>query len=168
MLFSHRCEHVDDFGVPGVFVGAVGSFSGGVEWQWCQAGSEAWWMVRAAHPSSRRVVLGASGEEQVVEWVVGCARGERAEAAGSKVAWPFGTASRRAYRRCASFRGDECKRRAGPCFQTGSISWPLSRVGEERLETPETRVVPDGVEGVSGERVRQLTAELIEDAPQIS
>ena len=34
------------------------------------------------------------------------------------------------------------------------------------METPETRVVPDGVEGVSGERVRQLTAEEVEDAIQ--
>ena len=31
-------------------------FFGGVEWQWRQAGSEAWWMVLASHPSSGGVV----------------------------------------------------------------------------------------------------------------
>ena len=41
---------MDGFG-PGVFDGDVGSVVGGVEWQWRQAGSEAWWMVLATHPS---------------------------------------------------------------------------------------------------------------------
>ena len=37
--FCQRGKHVDGFGVPGVFDGAVGSAVGGVEWQWRQAGS---------------------------------------------------------------------------------------------------------------------------------
>ena len=32
VLFSHRSEHVDGYGVPVVFVGAVGFVLGGVEW----------------------------------------------------------------------------------------------------------------------------------------
>ena len=79
LLADGTSRHVDGFGVPGVFDGAVGSVVGGVEWQWRQAGSEgggwcwrrildvvAWW-------------LGASKEEQFVEGVVGCAkaRGQR-------------------------------------------------------------------------------------------
>ena len=74
---GQRGEHVDGCGVPGVFDGAVGSVFGGVEWQWRQAGSEAWWMVLATHPWSGGVVSGAS----------------RAEAAGSKVAGLCGSAS---------------------------------------------------------------------------
>ena len=38
------------------------------------------------------VVSGASEEGQFVEWVVGCAESKRAEAAGSKVAGPCGSA----------------------------------------------------------------------------
>ena len=72
------------------FYGAVGSVVGRVEWQWRQAGPEAWWMVLATHPSCACVVSGASEEEQFVEWVVGCAESKRAEAAGSKVAGPCG------------------------------------------------------------------------------
>ena len=79
LLFCQRSKHVDGFGVPGVFDGAVGSVVGGVEWQWRQAGSEAWWMVLATHPSCGCVVLGASEEGQFVEGVLGArkARGQR-------------------------------------------------------------------------------------------
>ena len=50
--------------------------------------------------------------------------------------------------------------RGGPVWST------LAALGK-RKETLETRVVSDGVEGVSGERVRQLTAEQIGSAPQV-
>ena len=50
-------------------------------------------MVLATHPSCSCVVLGASEEGQFVEGVAGCAESKRAEAAGSKVAGPCGSAS---------------------------------------------------------------------------
>ena len=48
----------------------------------------------------------------------------------------------------------------------GPRGWSTLAALENGKETPETRVVVDGVEGVSGERVRQLTAEQIGSAPQ--
>ena len=101
VLFCHSSEH----GVSGVSVGAVGSSSGGVECQQRQAGSDAWGMVLASHLSSGRVVSGASENERLVNWTVGSAESNKAEAAGSKAAGAFGSASRRANRRCASDRG---------------------------------------------------------------
>ena len=82
VMLSQRSEHVDGFGVPGVFDGAVGSVFGGVEWQWRKAGSEAWWMVLATHPLSGCTVSGVSEEGQFVEWVVGCARKVRGQSSG--------------------------------------------------------------------------------------
>ena len=79
VMLCQRSEHVDGFGVPGVFDGAVESVCGGVEWQWRKAGSEAWWMVLATHPLSGCMVSGASAEGQFVEWVVGCARKVRGQ-----------------------------------------------------------------------------------------
>ena len=107
VLLSQPSEHVDVCGLPSVFVGAVGSFFGGAEWQWLPAGSVVRWMVMVLHPSCDRVVLGASDDELFDECAFGCAEGKRTEVAGSKVAGPFGEAKRRAYCRCASFRGDE-------------------------------------------------------------
>ena len=51
-------------------------------------------MVLALHPSSDRVVRvvsGASEDEHFVEWAFERAESKRAEAAGSKVAGPFGS-----------------------------------------------------------------------------
>ena len=44
--------------------------------------------------------------------------------------------------------------------------WSTLAALEKGKETPETGVVADGVESVSGERVRQLTAERMESALQ--
>ena len=77
---------------PGVFDGAVGSVLGGVEWQWRQAGSEAWWMVLAlvlrvvawCREPVRRSSLSRSMDAR---------KSKRAEAAGSKVVGPCGSAN---------------------------------------------------------------------------
>ena len=73
---------VDGYGVSGVF---EAPFFGRVEWQWRQAGSDAWWMVLASHLSSGRVVSGASEIERLVKWAVGCAESKKAEAAGHRL-----------------------------------------------------------------------------------
>ena len=74
--------------------------------EWSSSGTKLAQML-GGYLSSGRVVSGASENERLVKWAVGCAESKKAEAAGSKVAGLFGSASRRANRRCASFRGGE-------------------------------------------------------------
>ena len=59
--------------------------------------------------------------------------------------------------------GAHCSR-AGTVCRAGPRGGPVAAL-EKGKETPETRVVADGVEGVSGARVRQLTAEQLGGAP---
>ena len=122
---------MEGFGVPGAFVGVVGSVFGGVEWQWRQAGSGGEWCWRVS--SSGGLVSGASEEEQFVDWVVGCAKSMRTEAAGSKVAGPFGSAM--------------CQ------FSFEAVKWD----SQERVFEPTAEHTPVfGLKGIAKYRARQL------------
>ena len=68
-------------------VGAVGPFFGDVEWQWRQAGFEAWSTLLLWHLSWDRVVSEASEKGRLgVKWDACGGETERTEAARSKVA----------------------------------------------------------------------------------